>query len=252
MKLWKRRRWLIPVAPTLVTAFSLLSVAPAPFGITWQHATTAAEFSYAAGVVLGLLVYPLAAVCLCLWALLGPGPREVWSRHLRLAGLLGLGVVVTFAAAFADVVLLDRLEVWRNRRIALRASTVIAAIERYHADRREYPAALSQLKPTYLRRIPGTGTLTPSRYEYARFGRDAVLPLARRAPPYRLRVKLPVFDPLDDIVCGPDCLRYCSHGDYPRDGRPGTVGLPDHWELVQGWLPTAIDPAPTVRQERLP
>jgi hypothetical protein len=252
MRLWKRRRWLIPVAPALLSAFSLLSVAPAPFGITWRHATTAAEFAYEAGVVLGLIGYPLAAVFLCLWALLGPEPREIWSRRLRLVGLLGLGVVVTLAAAFADAILLDRLNVLENRRIASGAAPLIAAIERHRADHGEYPAALSQLTPTYLSRVPATGTLTPARYEYARFGPDAVLPLARRAPPYRLRVKLPVFDPLDDIVCGPDCLRYCPHGDYPRDGRPGTVGLPDHWELVQGWLPTAIDPAPTVRQERLP
>ena len=238
MRLWKRRRWLIPFVPALLATPIFLSVAPAPFGIAWRHAMPVAEFSYDIGVVLGLIGYPLAAVFLCLWALLGPGPREVWSRHLRLAGLLGIGVIVTFAGALADVVLVENLELWRNRRIALRAAPVISAVERYHSDHGQYPVALSQLTPTYLKRIPGTGTLTPSHYEYSRVSKDALLPLAREKPPYVLRVGLPGFHQFDTL---PDeslnCLRYCPGGDYPPAGRPGAAGLPEHWELVGGSLP---------------
>jgi hypothetical protein len=233
----KRRRWLISAAPAAVMAFGLLAVAPAPFGIAWRHATTVAGWAFGLGAVVAIAVYPLAAVCVCLWTFLGPEPRGNWLNRLRLAGLFGLGVIFAVVAALAILLLTEMVSRWQNRQIALRAAPLIAAIERYHHDHGEYPPALSDLRPDYLIRVPQTGTLSPTHYEYSRARTTAVSATPVEVPPYHLWVALPSPLYLDEPA---HCLylSYCPGHGHVSGLRSSAVGLPDEWELLD-WEPSA-------------
>ena len=109
---------------------------------------------------------------------------------------------------------------WGVRHVPERAQPLLSALGRYHGERGRYPAALSDLVPTYLPRIPYTGMMGHPDFDYRRPGEAR-----EEAGGYDLYVS-----------CGMgsnfDTFHYWRSQDYPDEMWGGIVERVDGWAYV--------------------
>ena len=117
----------------------------------------------AAGVI---FVIDAFLMCQGVWSLLG----AVVLLIVTLATIRKTSNVRVVVARLAIAILLAP-SVWaslyaQNELARARAATVIAAVDRYHAERGSYPKALADLVPTYLPSIPRAKYQTFGEFTY--------------------------------------------------------------------------------------
>ena len=117
---------------------------------------------------------------------------------------------------------------WGMRIAARRAQPIVAALEAYHADRGNYPPALSELVPDHLPRVPGTGMVAYPHFSYERAARVPGRSRTRSgaSPAYDLYVDCPL------LILGFDTFHYWPSQDYPDEMWGGGVERVDGWAYV--------------------
>jgi hypothetical protein len=123
---------------------------------------------------LALLVPALACGAVA-WLFVWAAPRWIYLR-LRGEGATARGLARAAAAALLAVVAAALVERWVQRAVDERMEVVVAAVERYRADRGYFPVDLRDVTPGYLREIPPAWPLGRGcGYVYVRTGEGVAL-----------------------------------------------------------------------------
>ncbi len=164
---------------------------------------------------LGIIAYPVGVLVAAAAAVVCP--PHLRASRLWLAAAFALG----FAIAVPAIPGVRALRMWGVRHVPDRAQPLLSALTRYHEERDRYPAALSELVPTYLPRVPYTGMMGYPDFDYRHPGEAR-----EEAGGYDLYVS-----------CGMsmfnfDSLHYWPSQDYPDKMYGGGVERVDSWAYV--------------------
>ena len=106
-----------------------------------------------AWVGIGLIGGSVGMIAPIIFVILALAEKQRRSEHFRVAAIYALLFIATMAVLSS------------NARIAQRrATSVIAAVNRYHSEHGHYPTSLNELVPAYLPSIPNAGFTRISRH----------------------------------------------------------------------------------------
>ena len=178
-----RRQWIIAISINLLTILLVLS----PFlpGPSFLSKPTNIIFSLAQlGSLLGVLLVPIGLT----WTF----SRIKQGKNIKILSVLLWTVpVVSFIFSIGGSVLARDI----SRKIAINnASSLITAIEDYKDMHEEYPANISELKPTFIKEIPKPGVMGIGRYGYKKKNESYNLMFSQNVT-IGLNSEIVVYDP---------------------------------------------------------
>jgi hypothetical protein len=145
-------------------------------------------------------------------------------RWTRGGWLVVASCVLLVGLIFGAIDIYANLQADGVRRAVRRAEPVIAAIDRYEVREGHWPAALEDLVPRDLEKIPGTGMAGYRSFRY--YGPDGDFPYGRRLfETYELRVDV-------GRILQFDCFVYWPERSYPDRMYGGMVERMGSWAYV--------------------
>ncbi|MCJ7751129.1 MAG: hypothetical protein MUQ65_08555 [Armatimonadetes bacterium] len=205
--------WVVVLLPSIivVTAMALRAL-PGP---EWLAIPVRILSGIATFALVGIIAYPVGALAAAAATVICP--RHLRASRLWLAAALALGLIILVPAPPR----VRALRMWGVRHVPERAQPLLSALTRYHEDQGRYPAALSDLVPTYLPRIPYTGMMGYPDFDYKRPGEAR-----EEAGGYDLYVSCGIG------FANFDTFRYWPSQDYPDKMYGGDVERVDNWAYV--------------------
>jgi hypothetical protein len=202
--------------------FYILPAAPLPPGLRWVGAIA---LSINMAIMIAALMLTLAAPVITLSALTSDerGRRSVFPVALAALAWFGSWAGWGIARPVLNGATHTRMEC--VRRISVRATPIVTALETYRARTGDYPESLNHLVPELLPAVPTTGASGFRHFRYHRSGGGWTFPHGH-APPYELRVETPKG------YLNWDCLVYWPTQNYPVRMYGGRVERMGAWAYV--------------------